>query len=193
MLIVCQRNYTVVGPDGGQRTHVLPYPRGIYRINLRGNQTGGLFTMTEGLVWANEDIRTHFHINEEETVYVINGTLQVYLDGDQFCAPAGTTVHLPRNVTKSMRNIDSKPAKVQLIFSPSNREFFLEQITAVYDQTPINYTRANELAVQYGQIFLPAVQWKDLNCVSAADVSVKSISYIILLLSQFYFFVLTSR
>ncbi|CAF4620246.1 unnamed protein product, partial [Rotaria magnacalcarata] len=40
-------------------------------------------------------------MKEDETFYVINGTLQFYVAGDQFCAPAGTTVYIPRNVTQS--------------------------------------------------------------------------------------------
>lgn len=97
--------------------------------------------------------------------YVVNGTLQFYVAGDQFCASAGTTVYIPRNVTQSVRNVNSKPVYVQILFAPSGRENYLEKVSSIYDTQPINYTRANELALQYGQVNLPEVEWKDLNCV----------------------------
>lgn len=155
----------LVPPNGGQPVHALPYPNGIYRIIVRGSQTAGLFTLIEGLIYVNEGARTHYHMKEDETFYVINGTLQFYVDGDQFCAPAGTTVYIPRNVTQSVRNVNTKPVHVQISFLPPGREYYLEEITPVYDTLPINFTKANQLAEKYGVVNLPEVDWKDLNCI----------------------------
>ena len=129
MLIVGQYQYqpVIVQPNGGEPLHILPYPDAIYNIILRGNQTAGQLLITEGLVYINEGARTHVHMNEDETIRVINGTLQFYVAGNQFCAPAGTTVYIPRNMTQSIRNINSKPARVYILFTPSGREFYLEQ------------------------------------------------------------------
>ncbi|CAF1915428.1 unnamed protein product [Rotaria magnacalcarata] len=159
-----QNSYVVVPPNGGQPVHALPYPNGIYRIIVRGSQTANIFTLIEGLIYINEGARTHYHMKEDETFYVINGTLQFYVAGDQFCAPAGTTVYIPRNVTQSVRNINSKPVYVQIAFAPPGREYYLEKITPIHDTQPINYTRANELAAEYGVVNLPEVDWEDLHC-----------------------------
>jgi len=105
-------------------------------------------------------------MKEDETFYVVNGTLQFYVDGDQFCAPAGTTVYIPRNVTQSVRNLNSKPVYVQISFAPPGREYYLEEITPIYNTQPINFTLANQLNDKYGVVNLPEVIWKDLNCIS---------------------------
>ena len=153
---------------------------------LDGSKTSGLFTTTEGLIYFGEGARTHIHLYEDETVYIVNGTVQFYVDGEQFCAPAGTTISIPRNINRSVRNLDPKPALVRYLFTPAGRENYLRKITLVYDQEPINYTRAQELALQYGQINLNEAPWQDLNCISNADISLKLGSHIILLVSQFY-------
>lgn len=156
--------YRVIGPQDGQRVHALPYPNAIYRIIVRGNETDNRFTIIEGLVYENEGARNHYHMYEDETFFLLNGTLQFYVGGNQFCAEAGTTVFVPRNVSQSVRNLNSKPVHVQILFSPAGREHFLEKISVVHDQRPINTTAAAALLKEYGQVNLPEVQWEDLQC-----------------------------
>jgi mannose-6-phosphate isomerase-like protein (cupin superfamily) len=181
-----QNSYVNVPPNGGQRVHALPYPNGIYRIIVRGNQTANIFTLIEGLVYINEGARTHYHMKEDETFYVVNGTLQFYVAGNQFCAPAGTTVYIPRNVTQSVRNINSKPAHVQILFAPAGRENYLERVSPIFDTQPINYTGATELALEYGVVNLPDVDWEDLNCRSNANAVLTLSSFLTFLTVHFY-------
>ena len=53
---------------------------------------------------------------------------------------------------------------VQLLFSPSGVENYLDRIGPVFAQQPVNTTRATELAQIYGVIHLPDVKWRDLGC-----------------------------
>jgi mannose-6-phosphate isomerase-like protein (cupin superfamily) len=143
----------------------LPYPNGYYRIVLRGNQTKEQFTLIEGLIYVDEGARPHYHMSEDEMFVVVNGTLQFYVAGEQFCAQAGTTVYIPRNVTQSVRNINSKPVHVQILFSPAGREKFLEQISVINDRVPYDVNASMALLKQYGQVNMPAITWADMNCV----------------------------
>jgi len=176
----------VVQPNEGQPVHVLPYPKAIYKIIVRGNQTANQFTILEGIVYINEGAGNHYHMREDETFFMINGTLQFYVNGDQFCARAGTTVYIPRNASQSVRNLDSKPVHIQILFAPSGIENYLEKVTPVYDTQPINYTRATEIAESYGVMSLPVVEWKDLGCTTDASTQLKLSSCLIFLISQFY-------
>jgi mannose-6-phosphate isomerase-like protein (cupin superfamily) len=175
--------FSVIGPDGGQKVHALPYANGFYRIIVRGNETSERFTIIEGLVYINEGARTHYHMDEDESFFLVNGTLQFYVAGKQFCAHAGTTVFIPRNVTQSVRNVNSKPVHVQILFSPSGREHYLEEVSVINDNPPINATQATELALKYGQVNLPEVIWEDLDCFSRSSSTciVKSTSFILVL------------
>ena len=182
-LLVAQSDYfSVVEPNGGQRVHALPYQNGIYRIIVRGNETNNRLTIIEGLVYMDEGARNHYHLNEDETFFVLNGTLQFYVAGKQFCAKAGTTVFIPRNVTQSVRNVNVKPVHVQILFSPSGREKFLELVSPINDNPPVNLTLLNSLALQYGQVNLPVVEWNDLDCVTDTGITPK-LSFISLVFS----------
>ncbi|CAF1172597.1 unnamed protein product [Rotaria sordida] len=177
--LIQSQSYTAVQPGGGQRVHALPFQNGFYRIILRGNQTNKQFTIIEGVVYMNEGARLHYHMFEDEMFFVTNGTLQFYVDGDQFCAKAGTTVYIPRNITQSIRNINSKPVHVQILFAPSGRENFLEEVSIINDNPPINATLANQLALRYGQVNLGEVSsWKDLNCVHDSSTLLKLSFYL---------------
>ena len=183
ILVIWSDSPITITPNGGQTLHILPYPRGFYRIILRGNQTRDLFTMIEGLVYINEGSTLHYHMNEDETTLVGNGTPQFYVDGRQFCAEAGTTVFVPRNVTKAVRNINSKPVRIQILFSPSGRETYYEAVDILNNNPPVNATEANELALQHGQVNLGAVsQWEDLNCLSATSTLYQTWPYLIWLI-----------
>jgi mannose-6-phosphate isomerase-like protein (cupin superfamily) len=186
-LVGQQKSYAVVEPNGGSRVHVLPYPNAIYRIVVRGNQTANQFTIVEGIVYMNEGAGNHYHMREDETFFIINGTLQFDVDGDQFCARAGTTVYIPRNATQSVRNLNSKPVHIQILFAPSGIENYLEKVTPVFDVQPINNTAANEIALSYGVVNLNSVEWKDLNCVMTdASTHLKLSTYLTFLIIQFY-------
>ncbi|CAF2577746.1 unnamed protein product [Rotaria sp. Silwood2] len=136
----------------------------MYKIVLRGNQSSNLLTIIEELVYIGNASRCHYHTKEDETIRVLNGTLQVYLDGYQFCAPAGTSFYVPRNIIQSSRNLGSKPVHIELLFSPSNIENYLDQITPVFVKQPVNMTRVAELSRTFGVVNLPDIPWKDLNC-----------------------------
>lgn len=154
----------IFGAEDGESVHAFSYLNAIYRIVLRGNQSADRLTIVEELVYSGDASRCHFHTKEDETIHVLNGTLQVYLNGYQFCAPAGTTFYIPRNIKQSHRNLGAKPVHVQLLFSPSGVENYLDRVSPVFAQKPVNITQAAELAQIYGVVHLPDVEWRDLGC-----------------------------
>ncbi|CAF1414679.1 unnamed protein product [Rotaria sordida] len=166
MFIVSQPpNKTVISyPNVGQWVPAFSFLNAMYKIVLRGTQSSGLLTIVEELIYIGNASRCHYHTKEDETIRVLNGTLQVYQNGYQFCAPAGTSIYIPRNIIQSSRNLGSKPIHVELLFSPSNIENYLDQITPVFAEQPVNMTRIGELARTFGVVHLPDIPWQDLNC-----------------------------
>ena len=189
-LVAQPASYSVVTPNGGQRVHALPYPNGFYRIILRGNETNNRFTIIEGLVYRDEGARTHYHMAEDESFFVLNGSLQFSVAGREFCAQAGTTVFIPRNVTQSVRNVNDQPVHVQILFSPSGREFFLEKISVLNDNPPVNASQAAALLADYGQVNLPVVNWTDIGCYPSNSSVLSRLSTSSLLLLLLLFFLL---
>ena len=154
----------VVNPDNIPWVSAIAAFNAAFKIVLRGNQTNGLLTIVEDLIYNAAQSRCQIHTREDEVIQVLNGSLQFYLNGYQFCAPAGTSVYIPRNATQSQRTLGTKPIHVQILFVPSGLENYLDQILPVIAESTINQTQANIVAVANGLIFLPEVTWQNLNC-----------------------------
>jgi hypothetical protein len=154
----------IAEPNDGQYVEAFAILNAIYKIVLRGNQTSDLLTIFEEFVYTGDASRCYYHTKQDETIHVLNGTLQFYVGGKQFCAPTGTSVYIPRNVTQSHRNLGSKSVHIQLLFSPLGIENYLDKLSPIYAQQPVNLTEATKLAREYGVVHLPDIEWKDLNC-----------------------------
>jgi mannose-6-phosphate isomerase-like protein (cupin superfamily) len=158
-----QNNTVIVYPDAPYYSVVSLF-NAEYKIILNGNQTSGLLSIVDILIYNSPGARCQIHTREDETIQVLNGSLQMYMNGYQFCAPAGTTVYIPRNVTQSQRNTGSKAVHTQLLFSPAGLENYLYQIIPLLSQLPLNKTQIAEIAGERGLIFCPEIEWEDLNC-----------------------------
>ena len=134
-----------------------------YRMLVDGRHTGGLFTMIGIRVLPGGGPPPHIHRREDETFYVIEGELQLWVDGKTIDAPAGTCVFAPRGIPHRFTNASSQPTRFLVIASPSGFEDFLLSFAtpiASMESTPTPVT--SELiqtllavAPQYGIEILP--------------------------------------
>ena len=128
-----------------------------------GRHTGGLFTMIEIRVLSGGGPPPHIHRREDETFYVIEGELQLWVDGKTLDAPAGTCVFAPRGIPHRFTNASSQPTCFLVIASPSGFEDFLQSFAtpiASMEATPPPVTpeliqTLLAVAPQYGIEILP--------------------------------------
>lgn len=67
----------------------------------------------------------HRHTNEDETIFVLEGTMQADCGEDRWTGGPGTTFFLPRGLTHTFRSIDG-PATILFIITPGRLdEFFV--------------------------------------------------------------------
>lgn len=60
----------------------------------------------------------HLHRERLETFYVLDGVVEMHLDGRGFEAPAGSYVQIPENTVHGFRNPYGEPATMLILFSP---------------------------------------------------------------------------
>lgn len=105
----------VIAPGAGESLRVMG---DLITFKLLARDTGGAFTMFEGLVNPGAIEPVHFHPAEDETFYVLEGVL-TFLVGEAWReAPAGTVVYVPRGVVHGFRNEAATPARVLCIDVP---------------------------------------------------------------------------
>lgn len=75
----------------------------------------------------------HIHKEQLEAFYVLNGVVELHLDGKTFAAPPGTYVNVPENMSHGFRNPYQDQATMLIIFTPTtNREEYFRGLAELY-------------------------------------------------------------
>jgi len=170
----------------------LPFPNSIFQHKIRGNQTDQSFVLFEA-EYLNEGPGHHFHMKDDELFHILEGQVQLIVDGKQFCGSSGDYIYVPRNISQGIRVYNptnsSKRVKIQIMLFPSGLDNFLDEISVLYDQNQNNQTEINRISTKYGIVNLEAVQWEDLGCFDNFSIQLSSnLSLILfLLLLKFIF------
>jgi quercetin dioxygenase-like cupin family protein len=125
----------LIGPGEGM---VVGSPIGApITFKVRGAETGGSMLVFENEVPPGEGPPLHFHENEDEGLYVLDGDFRFRIGDDIRPATPGSFVFVPRGVEHSWQNVGDRTARMLIVFTPSGMERFFESFGA------LNVERAN--------------------------------------------------
>ena len=82
----------------------------------------------------------HKHPEQEEVIYVLDGTIEQWLGEEMQMLSSGDTVFIPSDTVHASFNVSGQTAKVLAILGPSIGEEGY-QLVEVYDQAPWNSLR----------------------------------------------------
>lgn len=75
----------------------------------------------------------HIHREQLEAFYVLDGVVELHLDGKTFAAPRGTFVNVPESMSHGFRNPYQDQATMLIIFTPAlNREEYFRGLAELY-------------------------------------------------------------
>lgn len=111
---------TVQGPAGGPLT-----------FKVRGEETGGRLTVFENVIAPGDGPPLHIHEAQDESWYVLEGTLRFRLGEELHAAPAGSFVFVPRGTVHAFQNVGDGPARILVIFNPAGMEPFFEEFATL--------------------------------------------------------------
>ncbi|CAF1637937.1 unnamed protein product [Didymodactylos carnosus] len=179
--------WLAVRSNSSEFIHTLPFPNSVFKYKFRGNETRDLFTLFEA-DYLDDGPGQHIHTREDELFHIIDGNVQFFVNGEQFCGSTGDYVYVPRNVAQAIRihniNNGTKPVRIQILLTPSGLEGFLDEVAPLYYTGQTNLTWQNEIATKYGIINLAPVEWQDLGCFTAQSSSANRLtSYILSFIS----------
>jgi mannose-6-phosphate isomerase-like protein (cupin superfamily) len=110
----------VVGPSEG-------VPGRGPEVKASGRATGGSLTVIEVAIDGGPP--RHTHSREDESFYVLTGTLDVECGQDRFQAGSGSFVFLPRNLPHAFRSMGG-PATALLIVTPGGLDEYFAELSA---------------------------------------------------------------
>ena len=111
-----------------RRTGPLDPVNGWYIAHVRGDHTNDRFALTEIVAPARDMPPLHVHRRDDETFYVLDGELTLYVGDDVLTAGPGTCVHAPRNVAHTYEVTSSQPARWLIVSSPAGFEALVERM-----------------------------------------------------------------
>jgi quercetin dioxygenase-like cupin family protein len=136
-------------------------PNDRYTFLVTGAQSDGAYFIMEADVPPGGGPPPHIHRREQESFYLLDGTLEIQMGDKTVQASKGDFVHIARGEVHCFRNTGSTTARLLLIFSPGGIEgFFEDSLERVQDRSeeqPKNWetvvARYIEAAPRYGLEF----------------------------------------
>lgn len=111
---MANNDFILLEPGGVRPGRVTLPPA--FAVKAMGADTQGRFSLLEVIVAR--DIPRHTHLQANEAIYVLEGTLIVEFEGEQHAAPKGSFVLLPYGVPHALRCGSTPPPRVLQISSP---------------------------------------------------------------------------
>lgn len=94
-------------------------------ILLSSAETGGQFSMIEGIMPPGGDGGLHVHHNEDESMHLLEGSLEVAIGEQAFRLAPGESYFAPRGVPHRLRNRGDVPARALLVTTPGGFDDFI--------------------------------------------------------------------
>lgn len=113
-------------------------------IHCVGKDTGDAFCLVVDHPPPGWSLPAHRHRNESETIYIVEGSFTMEVDGTRSHLSAGDTIHIPQGVIHSSSNDGQQLGRRVVLFSPAGMErFFIDAGTP----TPGTIDRASAVAI----------------------------------------------
>lgn len=138
-------------------------PGDLYSLLVTGQETNNAFFQFEAVVPQGGGPPPHVHSREDESFYVVSGSLEILLGDKTYQAKRGDFVFIPRGTVHRFKNVGSDTAMQLVTFVPAGMEKFFQEVfpeakdrhAAPPPVTEELIRRMNEAAPKYGLEFVP--------------------------------------
>jgi quercetin dioxygenase-like cupin family protein len=107
---------------------------GVLTFKATSDQSGGGLTALDTVAAPGEGPPLHVHSNEDEFIYILEGTFRVKLGNELIEAAPGSFVFIPRGTAHTWQNVSDAPARFFAGVMPAAIAF--EEFFARYAQLP---------------------------------------------------------
>ena len=143
---------SVLAPGAGPIHDVLGSP---YRFLVTSTDTGGTFALLEVTAPAQSAVPLHIHTREDETFFILEGTIEAQCGGCALMLHKNATARLPRNIPHSYRNAENTPARYLVLITPGGFEKCLEEFARMPADNPPAPEMLVAIGKKYGLEFPP--------------------------------------
>jgi mannose-6-phosphate isomerase-like protein (cupin superfamily) len=127
-------------------------------VHVSGDETGGRFSLVEFLQPPGEWTPLHVHRDSDQTHYVLEGEVTIYLPGQSFVLRPGDCVNAPMNVPHTEHATSVAPVRLLDVNSPAGFDAFvaaagepaLSLTLPPADSPPPDVDRLGAIAAEHG-------------------------------------------
>ncbi len=101
----------------------------VYRVLASGEQTGGVYALSEIRVSPNNGPPPHVHSREDEFFFVLEGEVTFQVGDKTIVATPGTFIQGPRGIPHTFKNSGKSPARILGYVAPPVFENFLKEVS----------------------------------------------------------------
>ncbi|MBS0196509.1 MAG: cupin domain-containing protein [Planctomycetes bacterium] len=124
-------------------------------LHLTGAETDGKYTLFTSVSPPGGGPPPHYHLNEDETFFVLEGRAEFFKDGVWAEVPVGSVVYTPRGVVHTFRNAGQTHLKLLVSTAPSGFEVFFARCEEVLSKPgPPDMPRIIQIAAEHGIHFV---------------------------------------
>lgn len=124
-------------------------------VLLSGADTGGRLAMCLDVTPPGEGPPPHYHLNEDEWFFPLEGEVEFLIDGEWRAVALGTAVFIPRGTVHTFRNSGAQPLKMLVQTTPAGFEVFFERCAAEFAKDgPPDMGRIMEISAEHGIHFV---------------------------------------
>jgi mannose-6-phosphate isomerase-like protein (cupin superfamily) len=124
------------------------------KILLGGAETGGRYSMWEEITPPGGGPPPHYHVNEDEWFFVLEGRPEFFLNGWSAVAPGGA-VFIPKGAIHTFRNAGTTPLRMLVQMSPAGFETFFAACAAEFAKSSgPDMERILAISAQHGVNFV---------------------------------------
>lgn len=127
-------------------------------VKVSAEDTAGQYTLMEDNMKATFALGLHRHDHHAETFYILEGSLDFYIDGDWIKADPGSCIHIPPGVPHACTvNEGSRDARMLMIYQPSGFDQFLAEMDCMSETEMNDPAKMDALSKKYDIINLGGV------------------------------------
>lgn len=135
----------------------------VYRVLASGDQTGGVYALSEIRVSPNNGPPPHVHSRDDEAFFVLEGEVTFQIGDEKIVARPGTFVQGPRGIPHTLKNNSKTPARMLVFVMPAGFENFVKEFaqpvpsfdSPAIPVTPQEIEKLLATAPKYGIQILP--------------------------------------
>jgi len=141
------KRYSYVSPGGGQN---YDWSADHTFVKVSAGDTGGQYTLMEDNLKANFRLGLHMHRYHAETFYVLEGSVDFFVDGDWMTCEPGACLHVPPGIEHACILSDGcKSGRMLMIYQPSGFDQYLAELGKMSDIDFEDTAKMNALNDKY--------------------------------------------